>query len=468
MDNAITAKLAALSAEKQAQKVALVQRGADMEGVPFTSYHEKIQGLADADGWRPNPLWTPLPAQRPAGGYLDLLVAVYRDRPWFGLRVSSQGNRTLTIDWGDGSQTQVQTTIDRHHHYDYDALNSPEVEGRYKTALVTVRHLPDSPDPRFKTFALVRAPEGDQRQGALLPLPLLAIQGDLDGASGAVNFSLPREPGGYACDQLEYVRLENTAGVTETSFRNCTRLAAVDAFDFSGVTSLAYCFYNCQALRRVSPVDAAAATSLSRMFEGCVSLREPPALRNTGNIADASYLFSKCAALEEPPVCDVRRVTIATGMFEGCTRLRRLPFDDLPALSSGMASLFNGCQELEGDLRITGKGGNMGEAFTGAKRLRSLRLELGGQTASALNALNNNYGLEHLRLDNMNASTRTIRGLQHTRLSREAMVELFGDLYDRTGLAGGILELFVSCACYPELTDEDKAVAQSKNWSWYN
>lgn len=486
----IAQQLAALEAEKQAQKSALSQRGIAMGDVPFTRYHEKIAELSGGGEtrWQPDPRWVALPPAYPETSCIYMVVAVERDLPWYGVLARSQGRGPAVIDWGDG-QTTVTTGeyTACHHQYDYDALPTAEIDGHYKTALVTITPDPDLPDPRLDRLELVLSPPEDLRYGSERSHPLLAIRGNADGLYNRLTFHLPDYPG-YVCDRLEFVDLQGTGAITDTSFRGCAALVEIRRFDFAGCgdlsfhscgnlrrigepidarkfNTLSYLFYNCHRLEAIPPLlNTGGCTSTSYLFYGCHAIREVP-LFDTAAVTSAAYMFAFCSALEALPAYDFSSLTSAANLAQNCVRLRSVAIADFPALTN-LSNAFNGCLRLEGSLRVSSPLlTNITNALTNSKRLEEVSFHLNSFTATAFSPFSGNYDLRRVRLSGIPSTLTTIGGLGCTRLSRQALVELFHDLPDRTGLSAGKLDRINLCTGYPLLDDADKRIALDKNWA---
>lgn len=75
----------------------------------------------------------------------------------------------------------------------------------------------------------------------------------------------------------------------------------------------------------------------------------------------------------------------------------------------------------------------------------------------------NNRSLTGLRLLNMD-SVHTALAISNSSLTADALVDLFNDLYDRSSTTAGTITITKAYGA-AHLTDEQRAIATSKNWT---
>ena len=133
---------------------------------------------------------------------------------------------------------------------------------------------------------------------------------------------------------------------------------------------------------------------------------------DTSNVTKMTYMFSDCSNLTTIPQLDTSKVTDMRGMFRICRNLTTIPQLDTSNVIS-MNIMFDSCTNIE-QIHMT------------------------------------------------NISTHlSIRSC--TKMTREAILEVLGNLKDLTGTTSKTLTL--GSTLLAKLTDDDKAIATNKNWT---
>ena len=144
------------------------------------------------------------------------------------------------------------------------------------------------------------------------------------------------------------------------------------------------------------------------MFYYCYKLTTVPLL-DTSNVTDMSSMFYKCSALTTIPALNTSNVTSMRDMFHGCKSLTVVPQLDMSKVTDA-TYMFQECNNIE-----------------------------------AVHMININTRLD-LYLD---------------KLTREAIVEVIGNLMPQTGKTE---TLGLGTNNLAKLTEEDKKVATDKGW----
>ena len=223
----------------------------------------------------------------------------------------------------------------------------------------------------------------------------------------------------YNCFKLESVPAYDTSKVTDfsTAFQNCNSLTKIEKLDISQNKSFHYCFNACGKLAYANFVGTAPIKELGGAFSGCIVLPNDcfPALDVT-NLTELLWAYTNCYLLEElkwtgtPPTI----VGTVNSAFKGCSKLKEIPEMDLSnaTLSEDYSFAYN-CSSL-----------------------------------TAIHAKNIPFSL------NIGWSTK---------LEREALVEIIGNLKDMTGSTAKTLTL--GSTLKAKLTADDIKVATDKNWT---
>ena len=161
----------------------------------------------------------------------------------------------------------------------------------------------------------------------------------------------------------------------------------------------------------IKPSDTSKANDMSYMFSGCTNLTTIP-LIDTTKVIDMSYMFSGCTNLTTIPLIDTTNVNDMSYMFSGCRNLKVVPALVCPSNNKTiLTNMFEGC-----------------------------------------------YNVEEIHMTGM---TKTFNIRDCTKLTREALVEILNNL----GTPTRKTSLYLGHENLAKLTEEDKAIATSKNWT---
>ena len=194
----------------------------------------------------------------------------------------------------------------------------------------------------------------------------------------------------YKCEKLNNLNISNlitdAAENISSMFYRCEKLPMVDVskFNTSNVTNMSYLFNRCEALKSVdvSGFDTKKVYSMGGMFYNCKSLTELN-LDNfdTSLVTDMSYMFNNCTSLARLNVGHfvTDKVTTLQAMFYGCTNIVKLDVSKWNTRNvSNMANLFYSCSslaELDVSNLNTSNVTTMASMFNGCVYLPSINLE---------------------------------------------------------------------------------------------
>lgn len=273
-------------------------------------------------------------------------------------------------------------------------------------------------------------------------------------------------------------------------FRYCSLLQTLDvsSWDVSGVTNMAGMFEGCSQLQSldVSSWDTGKVTTMSSMFVGCsklttidVSKWDTSSLTNIGGMFkncesvksldmahfDVSkctsflYLFAQCSSLENINCKDFNtsNVTDMSTCFGYCSSLKTLDLTgwDMSKVTR-MEYVFNRCTSLE-VLDITGW--NM-ESTTGMAHFSSY--------CDSLQSIIGNRTIEEVIADNIAtmiglSASAGVNFKESPNLDRASMRAIINGVADMTGKTA--LKMAFHANAKARLTEEDIAIATSKNWT---
>ena len=150
-----------------------------------------------------------------------------------------------------------------------------------------------------------------------------------------------------------------------------------------------------------------------------------------GKFAHTTYTDTELTNIIKPS--DTENVTDMSSMFFGCPNLTTIPLMD------------------------TTKVVNMDEMFSGCPNLKVVPALVCSDKTSLTNMFYGCYNLEEIHMTGM---ARTFWVDDCTKLTREALVELLNNL----GTPRSTRSLYLGRENLDKLTEEDKAIATSKNW----
>ena len=152
------------------------------------------------------------------------------------------------------------------------------------------------------------------------------------------------------------------------------------------------------------------ATSMMNMFQNCHSLQSVP-LFNTQNVTNMLYMFNSCYSLQSVPLFNTIKVTNMAYMFQNCVSLNFIPAFVTTAVTSDFTTFTNG--------------------------------------STSINRI-------------LMSFNRTV-ALQNCQLSKDALVEVFTNLIDRTATTSATIDITGNWGS-SALTSADRLIATNKNW----
>jgi len=376
-----------------------------------------------------------------------------------------------TVDWGDGSATEVFAAGTKAEHaYTYSTLATSVTSRGYKTAIITITPQSGQNLTSVNLATAYTEATAGTRSTCWLDLELRVpnctsltigdaacrhplLEQGLIREHSAINFnSLFRN-----CFALHSVPLFNTAAVTDMSsmFNSCFSLRSVPLFNTAAVTNMSYMFNNCCSLRSVPVFDTALVGNMSYMFNACYSLPEAPAF-NTAAVTTMLYMFNACYSLQFVPLLNTALVTNMSFMFATCYSLQFVPLFNTAAVTN-MASMFATCSSLQiVPLFNTAAVTNMASMFATCSALQLLpALVMAAVTTATLFAANCNALGRFL-----GTGLRYSFSFLNSELSATALNEIFTNL--GTAAAGGQT---ITITGNPGAATCNSSIAIAKGWT---
>ena len=236
---------------------------------------------------------------------------------------------------------------------------------------------------------------------------------------------------------------------------------AGELVDTITLTNMKDMFRNCSSLQSldVSNWDVSNVIDFIYMFDSCSSLQSLDVSNwNVGNATGMGNMFYSCSSLQSLDVSnwDVSNVTSIYNMFYGCSSLKELDVRNWDTRNlKKIYNTFNSCISLQ----------MLDVSKWDASKVETITIPFGGCTSlksiignkSIDDVLENNIGA----LNGLKISVNPFPGTPN--IDRASLRALINGLADLTGQTAQTLTL--GDTLRTKLTEEDIAIATSKNWS---
>ncbi len=406
-------------------------------------------------GWKRNPDWLPMPTINPSDFSMNQLIAVSQTT---GGSTAVIWNRPGSVDWGDGNISTIGTNIYTTHEYDFNTLPASTEFVKdgvtYRQAMVQVTSTGTNQNGNIgycynpsgvsysshsaldieinypastNVYNITTAKQVLCERINFTTTPIFGIRVDQLLNNVAPNLrttNLPLDNQAYG-GQISYLSIESLPNITlqpnaiysnpvNSNYRYLTLLKT--AGTYTGTAVGAFRYQNCGSLETIGDVNLISSLpspnnpEISFFAQDCHALRGTVNITMTGN-NNSMRAFKHCFSVEEINLMGNATPSFAMEMFYFCYSLRKVHFDDASVCNS-TSNMFSQCLSLA-DLRIPG--------FP-------------------------------ITID-----------LRQTSLDIDAMVVVFNDLKDLTGLAGQTI--YVANIVKNNMTQAQKDIALNKNWT---
>ena len=310
------------------------------------------------------------------------------------------------VDWGDGNVTLHNSGTVAQYQYNYATVSNSTLSSRgYKQVMIKVTAVSGNLlgcnfQQRFVTTPAQNQIYSSGFLECILSMPNASTGSSITFGGGTIRHAY--------CEKVDIKTIGNATGMG-SMFHNCTSLQSVPLFNTINVVNMSSMFQNCNSLKSVPLFNTSNVTSMAYIFQYCYSLQSVP-LFNTANVTNMSYMFEGCYSLQSVPLFNTSNVTSMIYMFNGCQSLNFIPAFITTAITSDFAAFANGCNSLN---RI------------------------------------------------LMSFNRTVV-LKNCQLSRDALVEIFTNLTDRTATTSATIDITGNWGA-SALTSADRAIATNKN-----
>ena len=369
----------------------------------------KANASASTKEWvRPSD-WLPMPTNITSADQIFVgLHAVFESGQNYCAFAFTTSAGQYQVDWGDGTVTLHNSNTIAQKNYDYSSISNSTICNRgYKQVIIKVT--PVSGNLLTCSFQqrFVTTPAQNQAYSSGFLECILSMPNASSG--GSIIFGGATTIRHAYCEKVDIKTIGNATNM-QNMFYNCYSLQSVPLFNTINVTNMQNMFYNCLSLQSVPLFNTQNVTIMANMFFSCSSLQSVP-LFNTQNVTIVQQMFQNCSLLQSVPLFNTQNVTNMQQMFSGCTSLNFIPNFNT-ALVTNFTNFANGC----------------------------------------------------VSLDRCTTIFRNSVGLQNCQLSKDALVEVFTNLIDRTATTSATIDITGNWGA-TALTSDNRLIATNKNFT---
>ena len=311
------------------------------------------------------------------------------------------------VDWGDGNVTLHNSGTIAQKNYDYASISNSTICSRgYKQVIIKVT--PVSGNLLTCNFQqrFVTTPAQNQAYSSGFLECILSMPNTISG--GSIIFGGGTIRHAY-CEKVDIKTIGNATNMTNM-FYSCFSLQSVPLFNTQNVTNMQNMFTSCYSLQSVPLFNTINVTNMTYMFQNCYSLQSVP-LFNTQNVTIMQNMFYNCTSLQSVPLFNTQNVTNMQSMFSSCISLNFIPNFNT-ALVTNFTNFANGCNSLDRCITVF----------------------------------------------------RNSVGLQNCQLSKDALVEVFTNLVNRTATTSATIDITGNWGA-TALTSANRLIATNKKWT---
>ena len=312
------------------------------------------------------------------------------------------------VDWGDGNVTLHNSGTIAQYQYNYASVSNSTLSNRgYKQVMIKVTAVSGNLLGCNFQQRFVTTPVQNQAYSSGFLECILSMPNASSGNS--ITFGGGTTIRHAYCEKVDIKTIGNATSM-QNMFYNCISLQSVPLFNTINVTNMGYMFYQCYSLQSVPLFNTVNVTSMLYMFYACISLKSVP-LFDTTNVTSMAYTFAYCYSLQSVPLFNTTNVTNMAYMFTSCYSLNFIPAFITTAVTTDFTTFANDCNSLN---RIT------------------------------------------------MSFNRTV-ALKNCQLSKDALVEIFTNLTDRTSTTSATIDITGNWGA-SALTTANRLIATNKNY----
>ena len=365
----------------------------------------KANASASTKEWvRPSD-WLPMPANITSADQIFVgLHAVFESGQNYCAFLFATSTGQYQVDWGDGTVTLHNSNTIAQKNYDYASISNSTICSRgYKQVIIKVT--PVSGNLLTCNFQqrFVTTPAQNQAYSSGFLECILSMPN-----ATSITFGGTTIRHSYV-ERFDVKTIGNVTNI-QVMFFYCLSLQSIPLFNTQNVTNMNSMFFYCLSLQSVPLFNTQNVTIMYRMFYNCLSLQSVP-LFNTQNVITMESMFNGCSSLQSVPLFNTQNVTAMQQMFQNCVSLNFIPNFNT-TLVTNFTSFATGCNSL----------------------------------------------------DRCTTIFRNSVGLQNCQLSKDALVEIFTNLINRTATTSATIDITGNWGA-SALTSADRLIATNKNYT---
>ena len=353
--------------------------------------------------------WLPMPTNITATDQIFVgLHAVIENSDNYCAFSFTTSSGQYRVDWGDGNVTLHNSGTIAQYQYNYATVSNSTLSSRgYKQVMIKVTPVSGNLlgcnfQQRFVTTPAQNQPYSSGFLECILSMPNASVGVSITFGGTTVRHAY--------CEKVDIKTIGNATSMLNM-FYNCYSLQSVPLFNTINVVSMQGMFQSCFSLQSVPMFNTINVTSMTNMFFACSSLQSVP-LFNTINVTNMQNMFYTCSSLQSVPLFNTINVTNMSLMFYNCVSLNFIPAFITTAITTDFTTFANDC--------------------------------------SSLNRI-------------LMSFNRTV-ALKNCQLSKDALVEIFTNLTNRTATTSATIDITGNWGS-SALTSADRAIATNKNFT---
>ena len=382
--------------------------------------------------WQRPSDWLPMPTNITASDQIFVgLHAVIENSDNYCAFLFTTSSGQYRVDWGDGNVTLHNSGTIAQYQYNYASISNSTLSSRgYKQVIVKVTPVSGNLltcnfQQRFVTTPVQNQAYSSGFLECILSMPNASVGGSIIFGGTTIRNSY--------CEKVDIKTIGNATNLVNL-FYNCYSLQSVPLFNTSNVNSMLNMFNGCFSLQSVPLFNTANVTSMVNMFYNCTSLQSVP-LFNTANVNSMQNTFYNCYSLQSVPLLNTSNVILMSSMFANCYSLQSVPLFNTTNVTN-MSNMFSYCQSL-----------NFIPAFITTAVTTDFTAFANG--SNSINRI-------------LMSFNRTVV-LQNCQLSKDALVEIFTNLVDRTATTSANIDITGNWGA-SALTTANRLIATNKNY----
>ena len=376
--------------------------------------------------------WLPMPANITSADQIFVgLHAVFESGQNYCAFSFTTSTGQYQVDWGDGTVSLHNSNTVAEYQYNYASVSNSTLSNRgYKQVMIKVTPVSGNLltcnfQQRFVTTPAQNQVYATGFLDCILSMP---------NASSGQGITFGGTTIRHSYVERFDVKTIGSVTIMNSMFQSCLSLQSVPLFNTQSVTAMTNTFNICYSLQSVPLFNTQNVTAMTNMFYNCPSLQSVP-LFNTANVTNMQNMFFGCFTLQSVPLFNTQNVTIMANMFQNCSSLQSVPLFNTQNVTN-MSSMFYNCTSL-----------NFIPNFN---------------TALVTNFATFAYGCNSL--DRCTTIFRNSVGLQNCQLSKDALVEIFTNLTNRTSTTSATIDITGNWGA-TALTSADRLIATNKNFT---